>query len=89
MNGLDGRKFSYGSFLVFQAEAVALLIDLRWAQDVGLPVERVFSDSHSLVSTLEGQTMYLHELGVIFSDIKVLLFSFLEASLSHAQQLYC
>ncbi|KAM6566072.1 hypothetical protein CsatA_025200 [Cannabis sativa] len=71
------------SFSVFQAEAVALLVGLRWAQDVGLPVEKVFFDSLSLVSALEGQTVYLNELGVIFSDIKVLLSSFSGASLSH------
>ncbi|KAM6584731.1 hypothetical protein CsatB_011733 [Cannabis sativa] len=75
-----------GSFSVFQAEAVALLVGLRWAQDVGLPVEKVFSDSLSLVSALEGQTVYLNELGVIFSDIKVLLSSFPGASLSHVSR---
>ncbi|KAM6574426.1 hypothetical protein CsatA_022753 [Cannabis sativa] len=74
------------SFSVFQAEAVALLVGLRRAQDVGLPVEKVFSDSLSLVSALEGQTVYLNELGVIFSDIKVLLSSFPGASLSHVSR---
>ncbi|XP_060965373.1 uncharacterized protein LOC133034328 [Cannabis sativa] len=48
---------SMPSIFVFHAEVVALLVGLRWAQDVGLPVERVFSDSLSLVSALEGQTV--------------------------------
>lgn len=44
-----------GSLSVFHAEALALLVGIRWAQTIGLPLKRISSDSLSLVQALNNE----------------------------------
>ncbi|KAK1363926.1 hypothetical protein POM88_039487 [Heracleum sosnowskyi] len=52
-----------GTLSVFHTEALALLVSLRWAQEVGLPIKIISSDSLSLVQALNSESVYQNELG--------------------------
>ncbi|XP_074360474.1 uncharacterized protein LOC141700662 [Apium graveolens] len=77
-----------GNLNVFHAEALALLVGLRWVQMIGLPVKFFFSDSLSMVQALNNTNAYHNELGILLSDIKILLTEFPEASVSHVNRSY-
>ena len=65
---------------------MALLMGLIWAGSIGLQVNAIFSDSLSVVKALLNSVVPNNELGVIFSDIKVLLSNLPGASLSHVSR---
>ncbi|KAK1356477.1 hypothetical protein POM88_049733 [Heracleum sosnowskyi] len=46
-----------GTLSVFHAEALALLVGLRWAQNIGLPILMILSDSLSLVQDFIFQSL--------------------------------
>ena len=75
-----------GGLSPYQAEALALLMGLNWADSIGLQVKAIFSDSLALVMALQNSSIVNNELGVIFSDIKVLLSNLSGASLSHVSR---
>ncbi|XP_062118997.1 uncharacterized protein LOC133832703 [Humulus lupulus] len=72
-----------GMLSAFQAEAIALLVALNWAQRLGIQLDVIFSDSLSLVLALNNNITYQNELGIIFLDIKTLLSTFPGVALSH------
>lgn len=55
-----------GTLSVFHAEALALLVGLRWAQTIGLPIKIISSDSLTLVQALRNATVYQNEIGILF-----------------------
>lgn len=75
-----------GGLLPYQDEAMTLLMGLNWAGSIGLQVNAIFSDSLSLVKALQNSVVSNNELGVFFSDIKVLLSNLHGASLSHVSR---
>lgn len=75
-----------GTLSIFQAESLAILVRLRWAQTIGLPIKMVLSDSLSLVQALNSTNSYHNELGMIFHDIRVLLSNFSGASVSYVSR---
>lgn len=75
-----------GSLSVFHAETLALLVGLRWAQNIGLPIKTILSDSLSLVQALNNTNVYHNELGILISDIKMILANFPGAVISHVNR---
>lgn len=69
----------------FLAEALALLVGLRWAQSIGLPIKIITSDSLSLVQALNKISAYHNELEVLLSDIEMLT-KFPEANVQHVNR---
>lgn len=77
-----------GNLSVIHAEALALLVGLLWAQDIGLPIKRILSDSLSSIQALDNTYNYRNELGILLNDIKKLLPNFSGASISHVKRNY-
>lgn len=75
-----------GVLSVFHAEALALLVGLRWTLSVGLPIKRIFSGSLALVQALESTNSYHNELGILLSNIKRLLGHFPDVPISHERR---
>lgn len=60
-----------------------MLAGLYWEQTIGLPIKMISTDSLSLVQALNNNTMYYDELGLLLTDIQMLLENFLGASINH------
>ena len=75
-----------GSLSAFQAEALALLVGLRWAENIGLPLKNISSDSLMLVQALNNTKFYHNELGMLLADIKMLMANFPGAIISHVNR---
>lgn len=72
-----------GSLSVFQAEALPLLVGLRWAESIGFPLKNISSYSLMLVQALNSTKVYHNELGMLLDDIKMLMENFSGAIISH------
>lgn len=77
-----------GQLSVLHAEALALVVGLRWAQTIGIPIKKISSDSLSLVLALNNADSYHNELGILLGDVKSLLINFSEATVSHINRKY-
>lgn len=77
-----------GLLSVFHAEALALVVGLRWAKNIGIPIKKISSDSLCLVSALNNSDSYHNELGILLGDVKALLINFSEATVSHINRKY-
>lgn len=75
-----------GTLSVFHAEALALLVGLRWAETVGLPIKLIYSDSLSLIQALTNSAAYQNELGMLLVDIQRVIESFQEAAVDHVNR---
>lgn len=74
-----------GNLSVLHVEALVILVGLCWAQDIGLLVIIISSDSLSLVQALNNSNVYHNELGIIISDIKMVLSSFQGVAIRHVK----
>ena len=69
--------------MCFQAEALPLLVGLRWAESIGFPLKNISSYSLMLVQALNSTKVYHNELGMLLDDIKMLMENFSGAIISH------
>nr|XP_017239248.1 PREDICTED: peptidyl-prolyl cis-trans isomerase CYP28, chloroplastic-like [Daucus carota subsp. sativus] len=86
MIGVGAVIFNYRSLLVFHAEALALLVGLRWAENIGLPIKTISSDSLMLVQALNNSKVCHNELGMLLDDIKMLVANFPGAIITHVNR---
>lgn len=77
-----------GGLSVLHAEALALLVGLRWAQNIGLPIKNIYSDSLSLVKALKNTHEFYNELGILLSDIQRVVASFHGAAVTHMKRVF-
>ena len=77
-----------GSLSALHAEALALIVGLQWAQYIGLSIKVISSDSLTLVQALNNNTSYNNEVGILLTDIKMLLTNCPEATISHVGRKY-
>lgn len=75
-----------GELSVLHEEALALLVGLQWALNIGLLVKMIFTDSLSLVQTWNNSTENHSELGMILADIKMLLINCPDAKILHVSR---
>ena len=75
-----------GSLSVLHAEALALLVGLRWVHNTGLMIKRISTDSLSLVQALENDTEYYSEIGIFLADIRMLLLNYPGVTITHIRR---
>ncbi|PON69334.1 Ribonuclease H-like domain containing protein [Trema orientale] len=75
-----------GTMSVVEAEAVALLRILKWAKDVGVPIDAIEIDALSMLTLYSDRECCLSQLKGLLLDINILLSSFLGVSLVHVRR---
>lgn len=77
-----------GTISVLHIESLALLVGLCWAQNVGLPIKKILSDSFSLIQALHNTNNYYNELGILLNDNQKLQSNFSGASIFYNNRKY-
>lgn len=72
-----------GTLMVLHAEALALLVRLQWVHTIGLSIKKISTDSMLLVQALNNNTEYHSELGILLSDIRILLVNYPGVIITH------
>lgn len=69
--------------MVLHAEALALSAPLQWVLNIGLSFKKILTDSLLLAQALNNNEVYYSELGILLSDIKMLMADFPGVTVTH------